>query len=378
MIEIARLCEEKTRMQNRKGRDFMKKNHFLHTLMLLFVICLTGAFSMSAAAANERWEATTSRDDDNNICIDFEEVQVVLPSDWGGKVQMNISTDSVSFYHISSREKWTEELGYDNGGHLFTICFTEEDDYTDLPDYMVIGTVDDGTYYAWFPTDVQAYTDDADISAEYTALYDSIEWVKANMTLTTDIIVIIDSDYIFPESSYACLTTSDLTGMTYDEVQMAINEIYARHHRLFDTDSIQEYFDSKSWYSGWIEPEDFDASVMNVYESANLALLVNYRDTHDFDSDGATDSEYILPDSSSSYLTASDIAGMTADELQLAINEIYARHGRKFNTASIQDYFNSKSWYYGTVEPEDFDVSVLNSYENANIALLLEAKEALS
>ena len=35
-----------------------------------------------------------------------------------------------------------------------------------------------------------------------------------------------------------------------------------------------------------------------------------------------------------------------------------------------QDYFESKSWYKGTVKPSDFDESVLNKYEKANIDLI--------
>ncbi|MCC8137573.1 MAG: YARHG domain-containing protein, partial [Clostridiales bacterium] len=63
---------------------------------------------------------------------------------------------------------------------------------------------------------------------------------------------------------------------------------------------------------------------------------------------------------------------------QMAINEIYARHGRRFNKESVQEYFDSMSWYTGTVDPDDFDTAVLNTYETANIALLLEVKEARS
>ncbi|MCD7818582.1 MAG: YARHG domain-containing protein [Lachnospiraceae bacterium] len=356
----------------------MKRNHILRTLLVLFSLCLMVAFSMTAAAASERWDATTSRDENNNICIDFEEVQVTLPSSWSGKVQMNISSDSVSFYHINSRDKLTEQYGYANGGHLFTICFTQGTDYTDLPDYMVIGTVSDGTYYATFPTDVQAYTEDQTIYNEYFELFNDIDWVKANMILTIDSILESDTEYIFSQSSTSYLSESDLAGMTADEVQMAINEIYARHHRKFILDDVQAYFNSKSWYSGLIEADDFDVSVMNIYESANITLMVEYLDTHDFSSDITNSSEYIFPQSATAYLTSSDISGMTADELQMGINEIYARHGRKFNTESIQAYFNSKSWYSGTIEPDAFNTSVLNTYESTNINFLVAAIDALS
>ena len=68
----------------------------------------------------------------------------------------------------------------------------------------------------------------------------------------------------------------------------------------------------------------------------------------------------------------------STDQLELAKNEIYARHGRRFVTEYISDYFNSKSWYQGTVDPEIFDAqqdSVFNEYEMANIAKIAEWEE---
>ena len=65
-----------------------------------------------------------------------------------------------------------------------------------------------------------------------------------------------------------------------------------------------------------------------------------------------TDRDYIFPDSDSRYLTDADLEGYSSSELELAKNEIYARHGRQFVTDYIADYFNSKSWYQGTIDPE--------------------------
>ena len=88
--------------------------------------------------------------------------------------------------------------------------------------------------------------------------------------------------------------------------------------------------------------------------------------------------EYFFPDSADRYLTDEEIAAYSADQLELAKNEIYARHGRQFVTEYISDYFNSKSWYQGTVDPETFDAqqdSVFNEYEMANIAKIAEWEE---
>lgn len=85
--------------------------------------------------------------------------------------------------------------------------------------------------------------------------------------------------------------------------------------------------------------------------------------------DGSSDADddYILPDSGIRKLTNSDLAGLDADELELARNEIYARAGRRFNTDYIQDYFDDKWWYVGTIEPEDFTEDMLNDVEKYNV-----------
>lgn len=76
---------------------------------------------------------------------------------------------------------------------------------------------------------------------------------------------------------------------------------------------------------------------------------------------------YLLPDSATRLLTVSDLEDLTLAELELARNEIYARHGRKFATDYIQAYFNSQQWYSGTIDPEDFDYGVLSEIEVANV-----------
>ncbi|MDO4339784.1 MAG: YARHG domain-containing protein [Eubacteriales bacterium] len=80
--------------------------------------------------------------------------------------------------------------------------------------------------------------------------------------------------------------------------------------------------------------------------------------------------DYYFPDSDSRILTDEELAQYSSSDLELAKNEIYARHGRIFVTERISSYFNSKSWYQGTIDPEVFDEqqgSIFNEYEVANI-----------
>ena len=82
--------------------------------------------------------------------------------------------------------------------------------------------------------------------------------------------------------------------------------------------------------------------------------------------------DYVLPNSNVVYLTKSDLAGFGPEVCRVARNEIYARHGRIFTDEILKAYFESKSWYYGTVSAEDFSDDVLNEYEIANRDLILE------
>ena len=77
--------------------------------------------------------------------------------------------------------------------------------------------------------------------------------------------------------------------------------------------------------------------------------------------------DYVFPNSNTQLLTEADLQGKTAEQLRIGRNEIYARHGRKFNDEALQNYFNSKSWYSGTVEADAFDEGVLNEIEKKNV-----------
>lgn len=83
---------------------------------------------------------------------------------------------------------------------------------------------------------------------------------------------------------------------------------------------------------------------------------------------------YILPNSSTEYLSWEDYGHLSLWELVLARNEIFARHGRLFQDPDIQAYFNSCSWYEGTIAPENFDTSVLSEIEVSNVWTLKAAE----
>lgn len=89
------------------------------------------------------------------------------------------------------------------------------------------------------------------------------------------------------------------------------------------------------------------------------------------------ESDYLLPDISSRYLTEEEVSRLSKEDLRLARNEVYARYGRLFNSPDLQDYFNSKSWYHGQIPADQFDESVLNDYERQNLDAIRKAEERI-
>jgi serine/threonine protein kinase len=86
---------------------------------------------------------------------------------------------------------------------------------------------------------------------------------------------------------------------------------------------------------------------------------------------------FIFPNSDSSYLSNAQVSALSDDDLQLAINEIYARRGRIFKDASLNAYYNSQSWYEGKYTPEEFEKYVkFNTYEQKNLQLLINERRS--
>lgn len=98
-----------------------------------------------------------------------------------------------------------------------------------------------------------------------------------------------------------------------------------------------------------------------IYEISNLT--------------GYDGKDYVIPESGTRLLKESDIKGMSRYDLALARNEIYARHGRKFQTAEYNAYFTSKPWY--KINPNynySDDDSNLNDIEIKNVQMILSAE----
>ena len=89
------------------------------------------------------------------------------------------------------------------------------------------------------------------------------------------------SEYILPDSDTRCLTEEDVTGLSEEAIRIALNEIYARHGRIFQSEDLNVYFASRSWYEPKYSAEEFSAvesSIMNDCEKKNIEFLAEVRD----------------------------------------------------------------------------------------------------
>ena len=86
----------------------------------------------------------------------------------------------------------------------------------------------------------------------------------------------------------------------------------------------------------------------------------------------------IFPDSSNTYLTDAQVNALSAEDVQKAINEIYARNGYRFKDPAWLAYYEQYDWYNGTIPSDQFDAAKeFNQIEFANVEKLRIRRDAL-
>ena len=90
--------------------------------------------------------------------------------------------------------------------------------------------------------------------------------------------VVTTNGQVFPDSSSRYLSDGEIGRLGLSQTQDAINEIYARHGYIFNTESYRKYYENLSWYHGTIPSDQFDDSIFNDYEYENVERLGAHRD----------------------------------------------------------------------------------------------------
>ena len=111
-------------------------------------------------------------------------------------------------------------------------------------------------------------------------------------------------------------------------------------------------------------------------------IAYNAYDNSGTDRDRSTGgSGYVISDSDRHLYTVEEVEalGLTEWQLEIARNEIYARHGRGFNDSTLQAYFDAQDWYERKYSPEEFDAlgGVLSETELSNVAVIGQVEDSL-
>lgn len=174
-----------------------------------------------------------------------------------------------------------------------------------------------------------------------------------------------DNYFIIPDSSDRYLTEYDLSGLTKDQLEIARNEIYARHGYQFQQQKMINYFNNQSWYVKSNKKVTTDD--LSELEYANVVFIQRFEDEGMSNNNEIYYGDFVIPDSSYRKVTTDELKYLSNHQLAVARNEIYARNGYIFVSNEWKDFFVNEPWY----TPISTSVT-LNSTEEYNVARILE------
>ena len=94
---------------------------------------------------------------------------------------------------------------------------------------------------------------------------------------------------------------------------------------------------------------------------------------------GYVNEEYIFPDSDKKYLSEDEVRSITIEDMMIGRNEIFARHGYIFQDEGLKAYFESMSWYEGTIPSDQFNSeAVFNDFEKKNVELIKRVEDEIN
>jgi hypothetical protein len=182
--------------------------------------------------------------------------------------------------------------------------------------------------------------------------------------------------FLFADSNVRHLTRAELQGLPADRLQIARNEIFARKGRYFKDDALRAYFSQFPWY----EPRAWDVALGPV-ERANVDLIQSIEApaaasrgiTGPVPAEAKADDAMASADLTHRYLMPEELQGLSADQLAIVRNEIFARKGRYFKDDALRAYFSQFPWY----QPYAWDVP-LSPIEQANVKLVQSLEQTAS
>jgi hypothetical protein len=163
------------------------------------------------------------------------------------------------------------------------------------------------------------------------------------------------------------LTRKKLGQHTNAEWTVLAAEIEAIHGKRFDdTPWLQQYFDERYWYAS---ATHYQPKKLNAIEQKNLQLIDTIQKQQRRVALAPGDMELF----ENKLITEQMLHGLSLHELRLLRNEIYARHGRVFKTAWLDQYFGGQAWYDPKQEFKDEELSGADK-TNVETIVAYEAK----
>ncbi|MEH7097799.1 TcaA NTF2-like domain-containing protein [Neobacillus vireti] len=159
--------------------------------------------------------------------------------------------------------------------------------------------------------------------------------------------------------------------ITEELLNYKVNDITKIDSTTFTVKTYEEY--NITFGDGSQKIKTFNSTTrVKVLAEGQLAVneLLNLQENKDTSTEDTAvePGDYILPNSDTTILTEADIANLTPEQLRLARNEIFARHGYEFKSVDLQNYFSQKSWY----SPDPlFSESMISDIEKQNAELIL-------
>jgi len=138
-------------------------------------------------------------------------------------------------------------------------------------------------------------------------------------------------------------------------------EVEAIHGRRFSEPWLQQYFDERYWY----KPKDkYDAKSLSAVEEKNLLTIEAAQKKSRKLALAPGDMELF----ENKLISEPMLHGLSLNELRLLRNEVYARHGRKFQAEWLSQYFFSQPWYR---PDENFKDEELSGADKQNVEIIV-------
>jgi hypothetical protein len=170
------------------------------------------------------------------------------------------------------------------------------------------------------------------------------------------------------------ITTAMLGHHTYGDWQVIASEVEAVHGKVFqpedepdttdaygnDVSYLQLYFTERYWYRA---DTTYNPARLSAIERANLDTIALAR-MRDLGQSVAPGMMYLFQDK---LLSDTMLAHVRLYELRVLRNEVFARHGRRFQTPWLASYFAEQPWYKPNPSFRESDISEI---EKANLKLI--------